>query len=233
MDAPRRACGPAGERIALLWNQSIAFQKFQRYAHGDSHANRREGREAAGDAVRDGQCGQVVFVRQVAEVALLARGDEGLFGPVDALRLHGVADDEEVRERLGRRPGPGDDVDDGLVQWEVGEESGDPLGVDVVEVVGVDVGVECLGDGGRAEGAAADTDRQDGLGVLEPRDGVPNLLGVGRLGEVERGVAVFVVRATLFDSVVGVGDASVQPFESLAGDAGRRIEDVSEVDVHG
>lgn len=32
---PQRALGPSGERIGLIWNKSIAFQKFQRYAHGE------------------------------------------------------------------------------------------------------------------------------------------------------------------------------------------------------
>lgn len=32
---PQRALGPSGERISLVWNKSIAFQKFQRYAHGE------------------------------------------------------------------------------------------------------------------------------------------------------------------------------------------------------
>lgn len=32
---PQRACGPRGEEIPLLWSESIAFQKFQRYAHGE------------------------------------------------------------------------------------------------------------------------------------------------------------------------------------------------------
>ena len=30
---PQRARGPAGEEIPLIWNKSIAFQKFQRYVH--------------------------------------------------------------------------------------------------------------------------------------------------------------------------------------------------------
>jgi hypothetical protein len=32
---PQYALGPDGSRIALLWNKSIAFQKLQRYAHGE------------------------------------------------------------------------------------------------------------------------------------------------------------------------------------------------------
>ncbi len=32
---PQYALGPGGEEIALIWNKSIAFQKFQRFAHGD------------------------------------------------------------------------------------------------------------------------------------------------------------------------------------------------------
>ena len=32
---PQIACGQHGEKIPLIWNYSIAFQKFQRYAHGD------------------------------------------------------------------------------------------------------------------------------------------------------------------------------------------------------
>lgn len=32
---PQFACGPKTEKIPLIWNHSIAFQKFQRYAHGD------------------------------------------------------------------------------------------------------------------------------------------------------------------------------------------------------
>lgn len=32
---PQIACGQHGEEIPLIWNNSIAFQKFQRYAHGD------------------------------------------------------------------------------------------------------------------------------------------------------------------------------------------------------
>ena len=32
---PQVACGLQGEEIPLLWNRSIAFQKFQRYAHGE------------------------------------------------------------------------------------------------------------------------------------------------------------------------------------------------------
>jgi len=33
---PQRALGPTGETIALIWNESIVFQKFQRYAHGET-----------------------------------------------------------------------------------------------------------------------------------------------------------------------------------------------------
>ena len=32
---PQIACGQRGEEIPLIWNKSIAFQKFQRYAHGE------------------------------------------------------------------------------------------------------------------------------------------------------------------------------------------------------
>jgi hypothetical protein len=32
---PQRACGQHGEEIPLIWNKSIAFQKFQRLAHGE------------------------------------------------------------------------------------------------------------------------------------------------------------------------------------------------------
>ncbi len=32
---PQFAVGPRGERIPVLWNHSIAFQKLQRYAHGE------------------------------------------------------------------------------------------------------------------------------------------------------------------------------------------------------
>jgi len=32
---PQIACGQGGREIPLIWNKSIAFQKFQRYAHGD------------------------------------------------------------------------------------------------------------------------------------------------------------------------------------------------------
>lgn len=32
---PQRAAGPGKEEIGLLWNHSIAFQKFQRYVHGE------------------------------------------------------------------------------------------------------------------------------------------------------------------------------------------------------
>jgi len=32
---PQYACGPQGEEIPLIWNMSIVFQKFQRYAHGE------------------------------------------------------------------------------------------------------------------------------------------------------------------------------------------------------
>lgn len=32
---PQIACGQHGEEIPLIWNSSIAFQKFQRYAHGE------------------------------------------------------------------------------------------------------------------------------------------------------------------------------------------------------
>ncbi len=32
---PQRACGPTAETIPVIWNESVAFQKFQRYAHGD------------------------------------------------------------------------------------------------------------------------------------------------------------------------------------------------------
>jgi hypothetical protein len=32
---PQTACGQHGEEIALIWNKSIAFQKFQRVAHGE------------------------------------------------------------------------------------------------------------------------------------------------------------------------------------------------------
>jgi hypothetical protein len=32
---PQVACGQHGEELPVLWNKSIAFQKFQRYAHGE------------------------------------------------------------------------------------------------------------------------------------------------------------------------------------------------------
>jgi len=32
---PQYACGTGGEGIPLIWNKSIAFQKFQRYVHGE------------------------------------------------------------------------------------------------------------------------------------------------------------------------------------------------------
>lgn len=32
---PQKTKGPEGEKINLIWNKSIAFQKFQRYAHGE------------------------------------------------------------------------------------------------------------------------------------------------------------------------------------------------------
>jgi len=32
---PQKALGPQGEKIPLIWNKSIAFQKFQRYVHGE------------------------------------------------------------------------------------------------------------------------------------------------------------------------------------------------------
>ncbi|HPI91497.1 MAG TPA: glycoside hydrolase family 57 [Deltaproteobacteria bacterium] len=32
---PQIACGQNGERIPVIWNNAIAFQKFQRYAHGE------------------------------------------------------------------------------------------------------------------------------------------------------------------------------------------------------
>lgn len=32
---PQRACDPEGKSLPLIWNKSIAFQKFQRYAHGE------------------------------------------------------------------------------------------------------------------------------------------------------------------------------------------------------
>jgi len=32
---PQIACGQNGEEIPLIWNKAIAFQKFQRYAHGE------------------------------------------------------------------------------------------------------------------------------------------------------------------------------------------------------
>lgn len=32
---PQFACGQRGEEIPLIWNKSIGFQKFQRYAHGE------------------------------------------------------------------------------------------------------------------------------------------------------------------------------------------------------
>jgi len=32
---PQIACGQRGEGIPLIWNKAIAFQKFQRYAHGE------------------------------------------------------------------------------------------------------------------------------------------------------------------------------------------------------
>lgn len=32
---PQYACGPEDETIPLIWNKSIAFQKFQRYVHGE------------------------------------------------------------------------------------------------------------------------------------------------------------------------------------------------------
>lgn len=36
---PQIACGQHGEDIPLIWNHSIAFQKFQRYAHADLELN--------------------------------------------------------------------------------------------------------------------------------------------------------------------------------------------------
>lgn len=36
---PQLACAPKGEPLPLIWNKSIAFQKFQRYAHGELELN--------------------------------------------------------------------------------------------------------------------------------------------------------------------------------------------------
>lgn len=33
---PQLACGPHGESIPVIWNKAIAFQHFQRFAHGDA-----------------------------------------------------------------------------------------------------------------------------------------------------------------------------------------------------
>ena len=33
--SPQIACGQHGEELPVIWNKSIAFQKFQRYAHGE------------------------------------------------------------------------------------------------------------------------------------------------------------------------------------------------------
>lgn len=33
--APQYALGPSGQQIPVIWNESVAFQKFQRYAHGE------------------------------------------------------------------------------------------------------------------------------------------------------------------------------------------------------
>lgn len=32
---PQFACDQQGNRIPIIWNMSVAFQKFQRYAHGE------------------------------------------------------------------------------------------------------------------------------------------------------------------------------------------------------
>jgi len=36
---PQFACGQHGEKIPLIWNNSMVFQKFQHYAHGDMELN--------------------------------------------------------------------------------------------------------------------------------------------------------------------------------------------------
>jgi len=37
--SPQKAIGPNGETIPLIWSNSIAFQKFQRYVHGEYELN--------------------------------------------------------------------------------------------------------------------------------------------------------------------------------------------------
>ncbi len=95
------------------------------------------------------------------------------------------------------------------------EERRDVFGVHVVEEVGVHVGVESVRQRRRAERAAADADGEHRFRVGERFDCGSNFVRVGRLREVQRRVAVFVVRASGFDSLVGVGDAFVQPGECV------------------
>jgi len=85
--------------------------------------------------------------------------------------------------------------------------------------VRVDVAVERVGQRRRAERRSADADHQQRVGVRERFDRRPDRVGVGRVRQVQCGVAVIVVRATPLDSLVGRGDVYVQPLQGLAGDA--------------
>jgi len=174
---------------------------------------------------------------QVCERAGLSGRDDGPLGPVDAGVVHRLADDEEVREGLRRRPGLGDDVDGDVLEGEIREHTLDLVGVDVVEDDVTVAGVVCErgGDGPRTERAPADADGDDGPGVGDRFDRAVDASGVEEVGQVQRRVTELVVLASLGDARVGGCDLVVDALEFGPRDA--RVSDgrqrVSDVHVHG
>ena len=200
----------AGEAVGLGSRTGEEGVEVGAREGGDGESDGRERGEAAGDARGHAEGGQVVLVGEVPEVTRLARRDQRSFGPVDAGPIHRLTDDEEIRQRLGRRPGAGDDVDDGIVERQGVEHGVDVCGVDVVEDVVVEAVADRFGEGrGRVDG-----------------------VGVGGVGQVQRRVAVVGVLAAPGDAFVGVGDALVQSRKRLAGETRFGVERVAEVDVH-
>lgn len=91
---PQYALGPDGSKIPVLWNKSIAFQKFQRYAHGEMSIDEYMGYLDAqsGDISgvfplygNDAECFDFRPGRFMTEAPL---ADEGEWARIDALIGH-------------------------------------------------------------------------------------------------------------------------------------------------
>ena len=125
---PQIACGQHGEEIPLIWNNAIAFQKFQRYAHGEMELGEYKeylfghladqiplatGVDLIGAAIR------IALGEQVPEEDLIPRYQKGVairyFFPVPG-RVVKIKNEEQFKDtswvhKLGFFVKPGDIVE--------------------------------------------------------------------------------------------------------------------------